>query len=148
VLDLGCGLGLPGLAAAARGATVVFADREPAALEFARASAERNGFGDVGFAAIDFTRSALGDEFDVILGAEVIYDPQSYQPLCDFLDRHLERRIERRGVIHLTDAFRSDAERFFTELRGRGFAGERVARREWEEGRPQGLFLWTFRRTG
>jgi predicted nicotinamide N-methyase len=144
VLDLGCGLGLPGLIAAAKGASVVFADREPAALEFVRASTERNQFRDVRFVTLDFTRSSLDVEFDVILGAELVYDPQSYLPLADFLVRHLARD----GRIHLTDAFRSDAERFFTELRTRGFAGERSACREWEDGKPQGLFLWAFRRSG
>jgi predicted nicotinamide N-methyase len=143
VLDLGCGLGLPGLVAAALGATVVFVDREAAALDFVRASAARNGL-RVSCRTADFTASDLGEAFDVILGAEVVYDPQSYRPLCEFLDRHLAAR----GVIHLTDAFRSDAVRFFEELRRRGFEGERRSAREWEDGKPQGLFLWQFRRTG
>jgi predicted nicotinamide N-methyase len=144
VLDLGCGLGLPGLVAAALGASVVFADREPAALDFVRASAERNGFDRIHCVTLDFTRESLDGHFDVVLGAEVVYDPQSYAPLCDFLERH----VSARGTIRLTDAFRSDAERFFEELRARGFAGERSPRREWEDGKPQGLFLWTFRRSG
>jgi predicted nicotinamide N-methyase len=144
VLDLGCGLGLPGLVAAARGASVVFADHVPAALEFVRASAARNGFRAARCVAIDFTRDALDEAFDVILGAEVVYDPESYDALCRFLDRHLAAG----GTVRLTDAFRSDAERFFAALRARGFVGERSARREWEDGRPHGLFLWTFRRYG
>ena len=144
VLDLGCGLGLPGLVAAACGASVVFADYEPAALEFVRASVARNGFQNVRCVTLDFTRDAVAERFDVILGAEVVYDPRSYDPLCEFLDRHLAPG----GSIRLTDAFRSDAERFFAALRARGFDGERAARREWEDGKPQGLFLWTFRRSG
>jgi predicted nicotinamide N-methyase len=144
VLDLGCGLGLPGLVAAARGATVLFVDREPAALAFVRASASRSGLRGVTCAVADFAATPFRATFDVILGAEVIYDPQSYAPLGEFLDRHLERD----GVLHLTDAFRADAERFFAELRARGFTGERRAICEWEDGRPQGLFLWEFRRTG
>jgi len=144
VLDLGCGLGLPGLVAASLGAEVWFVDRESAALEFVRRSAERNGFENVRVMRLDFTRDSLATDFDVILGAEVVYDPVSYVPLGEFLERHLRRH----GEIHLTDAFRSDAERFFAELRRRGFVGRREPAREWEEGRPQGLFLWTFRRAG
>ncbi len=144
VLDLGCGLGLPGLVAAQLGAEVWLADREPAALEFAAASARQNGLEHAHVIEIDFTRAALDGSFDVILGAEVVYDPSSYSPLCEFLERHLHAD----GVIHLTDAFRSDAERFFTELCRRGFRGERRPRSEFEDGRPQGLFLWTFRRSG
>lgn len=145
VLDLGCGLGLPGIVAAALGAEAWCVDRVPAALEFAAASAERNHLAPkVRCVLLDFMNEELGADFDLILAAELVYDPQSYRPLCDFLDRHLRHG----GEIHLTDAFRSDAVSFFTELRSRGFEGTREARREWEDGRLQPLFLWTFRRSG
>jgi predicted nicotinamide N-methyase len=145
VLDLGCGLGLPGIVAAALGAEVWCVDRVPAALEFAAASAERNRLAsNVRCLQLDFMNEEMGANFDLILAAELVYDPRSYRPLCDFLDRHLCHG----GEIHLTDAFRSDAVSFFTELRARGFEGTREARREWEDGRLQPLFLWTFRRPG
>ncbi|MGH7898784.1 MAG: class I SAM-dependent methyltransferase [Candidatus Binatia bacterium] len=145
VLDLGCGLGLPGLVAAARGAEVWFADREAAPLDFVRASAKRNRLERrIRLRLLDFTRESLDADFDVILGAEVVYDPASYLPLADFIDRHLRPD----GLVHVTDAFRADAERFFGDLERRGFAGARRPWREWEDGRPHGLFLWTFRRSG
>jgi predicted nicotinamide N-methyase len=144
LLDLGCGLGLPGLVAAAAGAEVWFADKEGAALEFAARSAERNGFGGVRLRTIDFTRDVLETRFDVIVCAELVYEPASYTPLCEFLDRHLAPG----GEIELTDAFRSDARTFFAELERRRFAGAQRRAREWEDGRPHPLFLWTFRRSG
>jgi predicted nicotinamide N-methyase len=144
VLDLGCGLGLPGIVAAALGAEVCCADREAAALEFAAASAAHNRLARVRCAQIDFTREGLDGDFDLILAAELVYDPESYDKLGEFLERHLRRG----GEIHLTDAFRSDAARFFAALRARGFEGAREPRREWENGRPQPLFLWTFRHSG
>ncbi len=144
VLDLGCGLGLPGIVAAALGADVWCADREPAALEFAAASAAYNRLARVHCAQLDFTREELDGDFDLILAAELVYDPESYDKLGEFLERHLRRG----GEIHLTDAFRSDAARFFAALRARGFEGERDPWREWEDGRPQPLFLWKFRHSG
>src|SRR5262245_5363737 len=42
-VEFGCGLGLPGLAAAHRGAAVTFVDRVPAPLAFVRASAAAGG---------------------------------------------------------------------------------------------------------
>jgi predicted nicotinamide N-methyase len=144
VLDLGCGLGLPGIVAAALGAEVWCVDREPAALEFVAASAAHNRLSRVHCVRIDFTREPLGVDFDLILAAEVVYDPGSYDKLGEFLERHLRRG----GEIHLTDAFRSDATRFFAALRARGFEGERESRREWEDGRPQPLFLWRFHHAG
>jgi len=144
VLDLGCGLGLPGLVAAALGAEVWFVDREAAALEFVRESARRNSLPNVHSVVADFTAVSLDVEFDVILGAELVYEPASYSPLAAFLDRHLHAD----GEIRLTDAFRADAQTFFEELRRRGFAGVRERRLEWEDGRPHGMFLWRFRRSG
>jgi predicted nicotinamide N-methyase len=145
VLDLGCGLGLPGIVAAALGAETWCVDRVPAALEFAAASARRNRLAPrVRGVVLDFMHGELDADFDLILAAELVYDPHSYLPLCNFLDRHLRRG----GEIHLTDAFRSDAASFFRELSARGFEGTREARREWEDGRLQPLFLWTFRRSG
>ncbi len=143
VLDLGCGLGLPGLVAARCGAEVWFADREAAALEFVRESAQSNDHEAVTQREVDFTTASLGVRFDVILGAEIVYEPAAYLPLADFLERHLDEG----GVLYLTDAFRSDAETFFAELRRRGFQGERQPWREPEGGRLQGLFLWSFRRS-
>jgi predicted nicotinamide N-methyase len=142
VLDLGCGLGLPGLVAAARGAEVWLADREPAALEFVRASATRNGLGRVHPVVVDFTRDSLEGAFDVILGAEIVYEPAAYEPLAAFVDAHLAPD----GMFLVTDAFRSDAARFFENLTARGLRGDRRALREWEDGRWQGVFLWSFRR--
>src|SRR5207249_1626667 len=44
VLEIGCGLGIAGLAAAAAGADVVFVDAAPPALAFVRASLRANRF--------------------------------------------------------------------------------------------------------
>ena len=41
-MEVGCGLGLPGVAALARGLRVTFSDYDPAALEFAARNARLN----------------------------------------------------------------------------------------------------------
>lgn len=141
VLDLGCGLGLTGLVAARLGADVWFADSEEAPLRFVRESLRRGHLaGHV--ERVDFVRDDMDRRFDVILGAEIVYAPEAYGPLADFLDRHLAPE----GILLLTDAFRSDATTFFERLRGLGFDGERHGVHEWEAGRPQGLFIWSLRR--
>ncbi len=88
VLELGAGLGLPGLAAAALGRPAVCTDLDPEALEFCRAAAEKNRLGDlVTVLPLDWTAppSDLG-RFSTVLGAEVLYHPPLYPALVELLD--------------------------------------------------------------
>lgn len=79
VVELGCGLGCVGIAAALAGAkSVVLTDFQPKSLEYALASADANGVGDcVSTRLLDWT--APPDDvgafpFDVVLGSDVLYD--------------------------------------------------------------------------
>src|SRR5205809_5771953 len=89
VLELGCGLGLPGLTAARRGARVTFVDRVPAALAFVRASARANGLAAVDLVAADATAPALAARFDLVLAAELVYDRASFPALARAVPAHL-----------------------------------------------------------
>lgn len=87
-LELGAGLALPGLVAAARGQRVVLSDLDPDALEFARAAVELNGLEDrVEVISLDWTAppAELG-QFGTILGAEILYQPALYPRLVELLD--------------------------------------------------------------
>lgn len=78
VLELGCGLGLPGLVAAMRGAVVTFNDYHPEALELVRRNALRLGLADkVKFHCGDWRYFTLKGEFDLILASDVMYDPKT-----------------------------------------------------------------------
>jgi len=74
VLEIGCGLGLPGLVAARRGARVTFLDRVPAALAFVRASATANAVVDARLVVADATSAVVRARFDLVLVAELLYD--------------------------------------------------------------------------
>jgi len=91
VLELGAGLGAPGLAAAAKGRRVVLSDLDGDALEFSRAAAEMNGISDlVTVTALDWTNPdpELG-RFRTILGAEILYQPTIYPVLVEVLAKLL-----------------------------------------------------------
>lgn len=120
VLDLGCGLGLAGLAAALRGARVSFADHCPEALAYAEASARANGVTGWDCALLDFTRDRLGRRFDRILAADVVYDPAHHTALAGFLEAHSGEA----GQIWLTDRLYVATDSFFADMRARGFADE------------------------
>jgi predicted nicotinamide N-methyase len=91
ILELGAGLGLPGLVAAARGRRVILTDLDPDALEFARAAVEINGLEELATVrALDWT-DPPGDltGFATVLGAEILYQPDLYPGLVALLERLL-----------------------------------------------------------
>lgn len=111
VLDLGCGLGLVGLAALHRGAHVVFLDWEPVAVEAARASAWANGFSSHESVVADWRSPPPLEPFDVILAADVLYEARNGPAVARFLAKHLvpdgEARIADPDRLHAKD-FPSD----------------------------------------
>jgi SAM-dependent methyltransferase len=116
VLDLGCGLGLPGIAAAAAGAAVTFADRERHALAFARWNAVRAGApGRVATVALDWSRELVPGAFDVVVLADVTYRALHHAPL----QRQLASCLAPGGVAVHADPQRAEATPFVAWLRER-----------------------------
>lgn len=131
-LELGCGLGLPGLSAAWAGARVTFVDRIPAALAFVRASAAANGLGAVDLVAADVSAPALAARFDLVLAAELVYDRPAFKALARTLAGHLAPD----GRALLTDAGRIDTRDFYAELHAAGLAWKNTEHLVHEEGFP------------
>jgi predicted nicotinamide N-methyase len=96
VLDLGCGLGLCGFAAARRGARVTFFDWEPRALEIVAASIQRQPLPAATFTGIvgDWRQPPPFGPFDRILGADVLYERRNAPAVAAFLARHLKPGAE------------------------------------------------------
>ena len=90
VLEIGSGVGLCGLVAAAKGARVTLSDTHPDALLFGRINALKNGLQDrVRVACVDFTTDRLQERFQRIIGSEVLYKEAVYTHVVDFLAHHL-----------------------------------------------------------
>ncbi len=85
VLDLGCGLGMTGIAAAAAGAHVLFTDYEEDALAFAAWNARENLTPDeharCAFRTGDWRAPETFGVFDVVLGADIVYERRAFAPL-------------------------------------------------------------------
>jgi predicted nicotinamide N-methyase len=88
VLDLGCGMGLGGAAAAALGARVTLVDVESPALLFAKFNCLRFGR-RVHIRRVNWRIDRLGQQFDLILGADILYEPQQWPFLDEFFKSHL-----------------------------------------------------------
>ena len=116
VLDLGCGQGLLGCVAAALGARVTFADLEAAALLFARLNAVPFGRRTVA-RRTDWARDHLGRRFDLIVGADILYDRKQWTDLERFWREHLGDG----GRVLLGEPGRPTGGMFLDWLRGRGW---------------------------
>jgi predicted nicotinamide N-methyase len=109
VLEVGCGLGLPSLVAARRGAWVLATDREQAPLAFVRASARANGVTTLHVAAADVRDVVLRRRVDLVLLAEVLYDRSVFADVVTTLDRVLAPG----GEVLIADGRRIDTSAFW-----------------------------------
>jgi predicted nicotinamide N-methyase len=131
VLELGCGLGLPGLVAARRGARVVFVDRVATPLAFVRASLASNGL-DGALVVADAAAPALRTCFDLVLVAELLYDRAAFPALA----RALRAALAPGGRVLLADARRIDTRAFYAALPAAGLVAHATPHRVREEGLP------------
>ena len=89
VLELGAGLGLPGLVCSLKGAHTVLSDFNPQALAMARDNAARNGVA-VELLLEDWRTFACRDQFDYLLAADVLYEPRLNPYLGEIFCRNLK----------------------------------------------------------
>jgi predicted nicotinamide N-methyase len=124
ILDLGCGMGLAGTVAAALGHRVLLADIEADALLFARVNAMQFD-PRVRARRIDWRRDRLGERFDLILGADVLYDRSQWEHLDAFFRAHLAPG----GSVLLGEPGRQSGELFLTWISARPWKLERAEQR-------------------
>ena len=84
-LEVGCGLGLAGIAALKRGLRVTFTDIDELAVRFATDNARLNGFTDFETGAIDLRSPPAGLQVPVLLGADLLYEPRMVEPVVAFI---------------------------------------------------------------
>jgi ETFB lysine methyltransferase len=89
VLEVGCGLGLPGVAALARGLRVVFSDYDATALDFAARNARLNGFDDFETLQLDWRRPPEPLRVPVILASDLLYELRNVEPLVGLIKKVL-----------------------------------------------------------
>ncbi len=90
MLEIGTGVGVVGLFAAAAGHRVLLTDVNPEALLFTRINILKNGLEDrADVAKVDLTRDRLEEKFNLIVGCEVLYRKSVQLPLLAFLKAHI-----------------------------------------------------------
>jgi predicted nicotinamide N-methyase len=89
VVELGCGLGVPSLAAARGGATVLATDTEGEALELLERNAAANGV-EIETARVDWAAPQeliARAPFDLVVGADVLYERPNVARLLKLLPK-------------------------------------------------------------
>jgi predicted nicotinamide N-methyase len=113
-LELGCGLGVPSVAAAAAGARVLATDWSEDALEFAAVNAHRNDV-EIETAVCDWARpDAIVERgpWDLVLAADVLYERRNLPLLLDLLPR----LVDGKGEVLLADPGRPPTAEFLESL--------------------------------
>jgi predicted nicotinamide N-methyase len=122
VLEIGCGLGMPGLVALQSGAAhVSFSDYDQAPLDYVATSAARNGIPVERYDVrpLDW-RTPPDETFDMILGADVLYE-RGLVPLIAGL---VERMLTADGMALFAGPYRVATEDLSACLEGYGLFAE------------------------
>ena len=148
-LEIGCGIGVAGLFAAARGFDVLLTDIHPDALLFTQINILHNGLADrAKTARADFTADRLGRRFDAILGAEVLYMQDAYRGLMKFLLAHIA--LNKDAAVLLAKDYTRKATRFLAMADEEFAIAERVVgfkETNPESGQPERKLCQLFRLT-
>lgn len=122
VLELGCGLGLVSVAAAGAGADVLAADQSGEAVAFTIVNAARNGV-TVRTVVCAFERPAplLAEApWDLVLAADVLYEPRTVPVLLDLLPR----LVDGTGEVWVADPGRPRERSFLDAVDALGWRRE------------------------
>ncbi len=120
-LELGCGLGLPGLVAVSVGLHVEFTDQDRTPLGFVERSARANGFDPALYTTVLLNWGHPTErKFALILGADITYERR----LIPLVAGVIAAQLDRGGVALITDPDRVATEGFARALAAVGLSSE------------------------
>jgi predicted nicotinamide N-methyase len=123
VLELGAGVGFPGIVARAAGAASVRqTDNVVQALTLCRVNAEQNGVEGIELALANWDAWTDTRTYDAIIGSDVIYERTAHAPLMAILERNLAPG----GRALIADPGRQDTPLFLSQLAAAGWKSART----------------------
>lgn len=138
VLELGAGAGLPGIVAESEGSAVLQTDYQTDTLSLARINAWDNGVTTVRQAIGDWKNWKIKEEFDLVIGSDVLYERELHFDLKRLLSRYADRRTQ----ILISDPVRPQAMEFVTGLEKQGWQIEMETRKvHWEGDEKEIVFF-------
>ena len=146
-LDVGCGLGLPSLVAASRGAHVWGMDLIWEALVYAQGSARRNGvMPSPAWVAMDWNQPAFRPGvFSRIWGADVLYETRFFPAL----EGMLRSLLAPQGRVWLADPDRAVSRPVWDRFRAAGWTVLCLQEQQWPwYGGPSLVRVWELQPMG
>lgn len=116
VLELGAGVGLPGLVAQALGAQVQQTDHQAGALTLARQNAAQNGVISIRQFTADWRAWTHTERYDVLLGSDILYE----RAMHFYLEAIFRENLAPGGKLILSDPGRPQALEFAARLEKAG----------------------------
>lgn len=122
-IELGCGLGLVSIVAAANGWRVVATDNEETSLQFTRYNVAANDVAVEACELLDWRRPPAGRRYQRVLCADVLYQLVDHAPLL----KCIAQLLEPAGAALVADPNRGVADRFASMAASEGFAVDVIA---------------------
>ena len=119
ILEVGCGIGLSSLMLNQREADITATDYNPEAGKFLKKNVLLNDGALIPFVQADWAHdnSELG-EFDLIIGSDLLYEPDHAELLSNFIDRHAKADCK----VILVDPGRGNHPRFSKMMVALGYS--------------------------
>lgn len=142
LIELGAGLGVPAIAAATSGASVMATDWYNEALEFIRESADANAV-TVHAKFLDWRFPPALPKFDVLAGADLLYERRNHALILDLM----ERFVAPDGFAIFSDPQRHMSADFFDAADSMGWQSAKSTRSVTWEGANFEVDLWRLARS-
>jgi predicted nicotinamide N-methyase len=117
ILELGCGLGLPGLVARTLGGNVTQTDHQPGVLALAGKNASANNVEGVDQVLADWRDWRIRSKFELLIGADILYDREMHH----HLETIFTRSISPGGTLLVADPGRPQSMEFMAGLEKSGW---------------------------
>jgi predicted nicotinamide N-methyase len=121
-IELGCGVGLTGMAAARKGAEVLVSDYQPDALRLTELNWLMNLGKSPRMQLLDWRTASPPEKYELILASDVVYEKRFFSPLIELFTSILSPA----GQILLSEPNRKIASEFFSRLSDNGFVFDTV----------------------
>lgn len=123
VIEIGCGLGLPGIVAGKLGANVIMTDYLEEALRFTKQNWCLNNNKEAGFEVMDWRQPKPELAADLVLASDICYEKRFFQ----YLPHAFKTLSKPGGSIIISDPSRDIAIEFFQNITKEGFKVNKIS---------------------